>query len=265
MLVKRSFIYGIFSGFLFVPLLLLTGLNVLLAHWHFEGSVDGYVVIGVLVFNAIFSLFSSVRYIIYFRNTYAGGSRVRDTREVYDRLLEGDRFFSSFFNQASLNMLLFVVVIAYYVVHIVFVTRFSSQIWAVIDIAALVAEFVLLQNLTKSLINLEMDYVLVIPGKLYFVNQRGFYTDIQSLDADKIKTIRLSFPNFIASFFHYGTVDVLTEGDEGLIGVMNMHYVDFPEETVKNIELLLDDDVKTLRAMYDEVHNAYLRKIISKC
>ncbi|HRI36803.1 MAG TPA: hypothetical protein PK765_07300 [bacterium] len=108
-------------------------------------------------------------------------------------------------------MLVFVAVIAYYVVHIIFISEITSQLWAAIDIVCLIAEFALLHNLTRSLINLEMDYVLAVPGKLYFVNQRGFYTDIQSLDADKIKTIRLSFPNFIAAFFHYGTVDVLTE------------------------------------------------------
>ncbi|HRI36802.1 MAG TPA: hypothetical protein PK765_07295 [bacterium] len=85
---KRSFIYGIFSSLLFVPLLGLTGLNVLLAHWHFDGSIDGYVVIAGLVFNALFSFFSSVRYIVYFRQTYSGCSRVRGTREIYDRLLE---------------------------------------------------------------------------------------------------------------------------------------------------------------------------------
>ncbi|HRI36804.1 MAG TPA: hypothetical protein PK765_07305 [bacterium] len=30
------------------------------------------------------------------------------------------------------------------------------------------------------------------------------------------------------------------------------------------MERLLDDDVKTLHAMYDEIHNAYLKSIVSR-
>lgn len=36
MLVKRSFIYGVFSSLLFIPLLVLTAFNVFLANRHFE-------------------------------------------------------------------------------------------------------------------------------------------------------------------------------------------------------------------------------------
>lgn len=55
--------------------------------------------------------------------------------------------------------------------------------------------------------------------------------------------MRSSFPSKIASFFNYGTVDVLTEGDtQAMMGTMSMYYVTNPDEIVAGIQSLLDED-----------------------
>jgi hypothetical protein len=93
----------------------------------------------------------------------------------------------------------------------------------------------------KRMMDLEMDYNIVIPGKIYFVNQSGVLSAIQTIESDKIKTIKSSFPSKIASFFDYGTVDVLTEGDsEAMLGTMSMYYVTDPDGIVTSIQSLLD-------------------------
>lgn len=102
-----------------------------------------------------------------------------------------------------------------------------------------------------------MDFNLVAGGKIFFVNQSGIFADINTLDAEKIKTIRSTVPNVFASFFHYGTIDILTEGDE-IMGHMQIDYVDDPEETVENITALMTGK----HEMYDRVHNYYLEKIL---
>jgi hypothetical protein len=89
------------------------------------------------------------------------------------------------------------------------------------------------------MIDLEMDFNVVVKGKLFFVNQNGVYSDINTLDADKIKNIKSSYPGFLASFFHYGTIEVLTEGDE-LMGHNVMQFVDRPERTVEQMNALLN-------------------------
>jgi hypothetical protein len=75
----------------------------------------------------------------------------------------------------------------------------------------MIMEIVFLKMYRKRMMDLEMDYNVIVPGKIYFVNQSGVLSSIQTIESDKIKTVRSSFPSKIASFFNYGTVDVLTE------------------------------------------------------
>ena len=67
---------------------------------------------------------------------------------------------------------------------------------------------------------------------------------MQTIESDKIKTVKSSFPSKIASFFGYGTVDVLTEGDtEVILGTMSMYFVSDPDRIVTNIQSLLDTPI----------------------
>jgi hypothetical protein len=46
------------------------------------------------------------------------------------------------------------------------------------------------------MVDLEMDFNVVIPGKIFFINQSGIYMKTQSMNASKIKTIDCKIPNF---------------------------------------------------------------------
>lgn len=97
----------------------------------------------------------------------------------------------------------------------------------------------------KRMMDLEMDYNIIVPGKIYFTNQSGVLSSMQTIESDKIKTVRSSFPSKIASFFNYGTVDILTEGDtQAMMGTMSMYYVTNPDDVVSGIQLLLDTKEK---------------------
>ena len=93
-----------------------------------------------------------------------------------------------------------------------------------------------------------MDYNVIIPGKIFFVNQSGVLSSIQTIESDKIKTVRSAFPSKIASFFNYWTVDILTEWvNQGMMGTMSMYYVTNPDEVVANIQSLLDKKAASIK------------------
>ena len=105
----------------------------------------------------------------------------------------------------------------------------------------MIIEIILLKIYRNGMIDLEMDYNVIIPGKIYFVNQSGVLSSVQTIESEKIKTIRSLFPSRIASLFDYGTVDILTEGDsQSLFGTMSMYYVTDPDGVVAKIQSLLD-------------------------
>lgn len=173
--------------------------------------------------------------------------------------MEGDAAFTRFFNQIQTNFFFFLGIIVFYVVHVAVIAEFSTGIWAVADIFCILVQLALMTKFVRTMINHEMDFNVIVKGRIFFINQKGMYSDTQTLAGDKIKTIRSTYPGFLGSYFRYGTVDVLTEGDIGLMGVMTMHYVDNPELAVSNMNLLVSGRLEPI----EKVHNVYLSKIIS--
>lgn len=108
------------------------------------------------------------------------------------------------------------------------------------DTIIIMAELFFLSRFRHRMIDLEMDYAVVVAGKVFFINQSGILSDTQTLDTDKIKTIKANFPGAIGSFFNYGHISVLAEGD--VIGTMNMMYVPDPNHAVALIQTLLREE-----------------------
>lgn len=209
--------------------------------------------------NIAYTAVSGILYVSHFRKTYAGGHEIRDLHAIRARLVEGDAAFTRFFNQLQTNFFFFIGIIVFYVVHVVIIKEFSTGIWAVADILCILAQLALMTKFVRTMINHEMDFNAIVKGRIFFINQKGMYSDTQTLAGDKIKTIRSTYPGFLGSYFRYGTVDVLTEGDIGLMGVMTMHYVDNPELAVSNMNLLVSGRLEPI----EKIHNVYLSKIVS--
>jgi hypothetical protein len=90
--------------------------------------------------------------------------------------------------------------------------RIGEHFWFLLsDTLVILIEIGLLRKFRKRMMDLEMDYNVFVPGKIFFVNQSGILSTIQTIDGDKVKTVQSIFPSKIASFFNYGTVHVLTE------------------------------------------------------
>jgi hypothetical protein len=129
------------------------------------------------------------------------------------------------------------------------------------DTFVILLEIFFLRHFRRRMMDLEMDYNIIVPGKIFFVNQSGVLSAVQTIESDKIKTVQSSFPSKIASFFNFGTVHVLTEGDtQAMMGTMSMYYVTNPDGVVANIQTLLDEKLKERKekaaAMLEEVAKA---------
>lgn len=109
------------------------------------------------------------------------------------------------------------------------------------DIIVIIVEIGLLRQYRKRMMDLEMDYNIFIPWKIFLMNQSGLLSTIQTIEWEKIKTVQSIFPSKIASFFNYGTINILTEGDNAMIGTMSMYYVTNPDKAVSLIQSLVDE------------------------
>ena len=244
MIVKRSWIFALFV--LWLPLFIL-GLSFLSMWIAYESVTVDYIRYTIIIGNFLMSsilVISSWRYIRHFYKNQSTSGISTNPAELRAELHKWDTHFIRFFNASVTNQWILSITL---ILEIILVFAFQKQLWnhfwiLTTDTLVILVEIVFLRIYRKKMMDLEMDYNVVVPGKVFFVNQSGILSSVQTIESDKIKTVRSSFPSKIASFFNYGTVDILTEGDtQAMMGTMSMYYVTNPDGVVSNIQSLLDE------------------------
>lgn len=239
LIIKRSWLYGLASALWLIPLLALGIINVYLILEHFQFTYFGILLAFFVILNIIWTVYASIRYIFDFRDTYGEHLRSVHATDLLGKLSFADISFTRCFNQLLTNFLIFLIVIVTYFVHIFFIATSFEILFALLDVFCILLQLYFIRRFVHLIIDLEMDFNLVVKGRMIFVNQHGIFSNINTIESDKIKTIRSSYPSFLSSFFHFGTIEVLTEGDQDLLGHNIIEYVSRPEEAVEEINNLL--------------------------
>ena len=244
MIIKRSWIFALFMLWMPIAILILSGISVFIAYTSIDiDSIKWTLMWGNILMAIILSV-SSLNYINHFRAIHREPGIVQNVNNARDELAQWDKYFQSFFNWSITNQwILFFILIIEAILVILYGKQIGWHFWILAtDTLVILIEIGLLRKYRKRMMDLEMDYNIVVPGKIFFVNQSGLLSVVQTIDGDKIKTVQSVFPSKIASFFNYGTVHILTEGDsQEMMGTMSMYYVTNPDNVVTCIHTLIDD------------------------
>lgn len=245
MIVKRSWIYALFILWIPVLILILSWASMYVAHMSVQIAYIQYMIIGGNLLMSIILVVSSWNYIRHFREIQSTAVITDNPEQLRNDLNLWDQYFISFFNASITNQfILFITIIGEIFLVILFQKQLGNHFWILtLDTVIMISEIVFLKMYRKRMMDLEMDYNVIVPGKIFFVNQSWVLSSIQTIESSKIKTVRSSFPSKISSFFNYGNVDVLTEGDsQAMLWTMSMYYVTDPDGVVTNIQSLLDEE-----------------------
>jgi len=270
MVIKRSWIFALFMLWIPIVILILSGLSIWIAIDSIQIPIfRNTLVIGNILMSCIL-IWSTISYIAYYSSIHQEAHIVRDMKKLKDELALGDRYFRSFFNWSITNQLILVLII---VAEIFLVLIYGKLLWwhfwvLVADTFVIILEIAFLRHFRKKMMDLEMDYNIVIPGKIFFVNQSGILSNVHTVEANKIKTVQSLFPSKIASFFNYGSIHILTEGDtQMMMGTMSMHYVTNPDGVVASIQTLVGKDISPAdapeKSISTEAHISTTKKDIS--
>jgi len=245
MIVKRSWIFFLFVIWIPIVILGLSGMSIWIALYSLSIPYIQYTIIGWNILMSTIFIVSTFNYIRHFREIQSSAIVSENTEELKKDLSRGDTYFIRFFNASITNQfILFTTLVTELFLVFIFREQLWDHFWVLTtDTLIIIWEIIFLKMFRKRMMDLEMDYNVVVPWKIYFVNQSGVLSSIQTIESDKIKTVRSAFPSKIASFFNYGTVDILTEWDtQAMMGTMSMYYVTDPDWVVANIQSLLDED-----------------------
>lgn len=243
MIIKRSWIFALLMLWMPLVILILSAISIWIAYDSIDIVAIKYTLITGNILMSMILIISSITYIIHFQKVHSASPIVTDTAALMSNLEQWDRYFRSFFNWSITNQLILVVIIILEIVMIfAYWDKIGDHFWILtVDTFVILLEIFYLRLFRKRMMDLEMDYNIVVLGKIFFVNQSGVLSAVQTIESDKIKTVQSTFPNKIASFFNYGTIAILTEGDSQNMGTMNMYYVTDPDGVVSSIQSLLDE------------------------
>ncbi len=182
MIIKRSWIFALAMFWIPLTILALAGANIWIALQYYSDEVLRFTLIGGVSISVMLFIISVVSYIRHFRKIYDIPNVRNDISTLIEELEQGDRYFIRFFNQTILNqwILLGLIVwgIGYYVTH----TNNDWNLMVLVDGGLLFIEWFLLGRYRKRMMDLEMDYNIIIPGKIIFVNQSGMLSSSHSVE-----------------------------------------------------------------------------------
>jgi hypothetical protein len=262
MVIKRHWLYTIINSWraLFVMILVFFNTYLLLFYDWLEHNINSYIIAILLLINVFYWLVVVVNYITKYYYLQWSRPYIENIYSCIKKNKESDIIFTSFFNQ-TIFVLIFLVLIALY-------TAFTSGVallngkdlssWInIINTLLIFIQIGLFYWYLNIMINTEMDYKVIIPGKILSFNQRWVFWDTQSMNSEKIKTMNTKYPSFLSSFLNYGNVIVLSEWDINLKGEMIIDYVGDPVWSVKEMEKILRNDL----VLIEKEVNVLLKKL----
>lgn len=250
MIIKKHWIYSILISWRILFVVLIACANAyLLVSSQANPDILTIAIASLLGLNVAWWLVIVVIYIRRFYNIQGNEPYVEDIYSAIKKSEHSDEAFANFFNQTLLLLFILIGLTAFTVftsISSLFFSGGTQASFGMINAFLFIVQSGLFYGYLSAMINQEMDFKVVIPGKILFYNQRGVFGDSQSMNAEKIKTINANHAGLFGSFINYGDVVVLTEGDQSGKGQMSMDYVGNPVAIVKEIQKVLDKDLSLM-------------------
>lgn len=240
MIIKRSWIFWLFISWMFIVVFALMLINSYLIFLEFNDKTSAYIIIWILWFNILYWIYSVISYFRKFRRIYWVRHMVISVWELKDELVEWDIAFTKFFNQTIFNYWILIWTAIYIVYYIIFVKWFSDfWIYWLLSIVFMFLQIFMSSKFKKRMCDLEMDFSIIVPGRIIFYNQSWILRNLVTINSDKIKTITSKVGNFLGSIFNYWDIVILTEWDTANMWEMRLNFISQPSETVHDINELL--------------------------
>lgn len=254
MLIKRHWIFWVLKSWRVLVVIIIAFINSYLLfseEWH---TIISTIIWIFLLLNVFYWVIIICIYLIQFYKIQWNEPYVEDIYSCLKKSKDSDLIFTKFFNQ-TIFLLFTLIGITIFTSFTTFSTLIngwntlsgatSFWFWA-INAVLLIIQLGLFYSYLQNMMNLEMDFNVIIPGKILFYNQNGLLGTSQSMNAEKIKTMNTKYSGLFWSFFNYWDIIILTEWDKENNGEMKMDYIWNPIKTVKELQKVIGNDIKTM-------------------
>lgn len=246
---KRHWIFWILSSLSLILKVIIVLVNSYLLTFPWEKFSNIWFIISIfLLINVGYWLAIIVIYLIKFYKINWSESHIEDIYSAIKQSEKSDEAFTNFFNQTIFLLVSLIIIIVFSSITVISSFSFwNLSVWYwIANVFLFIVQLFLFYSYLKKMINLEMDFKIVVPGQIFFFNQNWLLWSSQTMNANKIKTMNTKYSGFLGSFFNYWDIVILTEWDQWWKWEMTMDYTWNPTRTVKEIKKVLDRDLETI-------------------
>lgn len=238
--IKRSWIYALkLSSIAFLALLFIC-INALVWFIYLEWFLERIFIPGLYTLAGILYFSDTIWYMLSYRKTH---KETFIQSNIEDQIAKNEVVntnFIRFFNISVLvSLLLFLILLETLLYWIFFYGGESTIVLWVWVILNLFAGFCIFKHRRLSM-NLELDFALAVPWKVYIIDQTGLLSSKQSIVAVNIKTVEWVYSSLFWSVLRYGDVKFFLEGNiPGQKWIIVLDYIRDPRATVDLINKIL--------------------------
>ena len=177
MIIKRSWIFILYIFWIPIFIIGLSVLSIWIAMTQLppHATFLRFLIIGGNAIMTAILIASSLVYLRHFRRTHKKNDHIiTDIPALRQELQDGDKHFITFFNWSITNQwLLGIIVILEFIFIVSNFSRFNEHLLILgLDFFIVLAEIYYLSRYRKRMMDLEMDFNVVVQGKIFFINQK---------------------------------------------------------------------------------------------
>lgn len=240
LIIKRSWIYWLkLFGFVFIAILLLFT-QVFIFIEYFSSFFTNVIISGSLLIVWFLLLYDSIWYLWAYKKSHSQSYIETNISTLIQNNNIVNKKFIRFFNlSVFINLLLLLILWEI----LIFTTVFYSweQLFLIIiEIFLILIIYFLISTHRKLIMNLELDFSLVIPKSFYIINQKGVLSGKQCIIPQNIKTIEWKYSTRIWSVLWYGDIKIFLEWNiPQAQWLVKLDHVRHPEKVVNLINKVL--------------------------
>lgn len=247
---KRHWVYALFASWRVVWVFLVWIINAYLLLIANKGhDIYSTIIWILLIINISYWIYVVIVYIRSFIKINWSKPYIEDIYSAIKKSKDSDDVFSDFLNQTIFLLIFLLIIVVFSVTTAITaaLTNFDQQVWAwFVNAFLLLIQCGLFIWFLGKMINIEMDYQLVIPWKIFFADQVWLYGTSKTMNSQKIKTINTKYKWLLNSLFNYWDIIVLSEWDKENNWEMSMDYVWAPVKTVEQINKVVNNNLEAI-------------------
>lgn len=238
--IKRSWIYALKLSLIALLGIILLLLNAYIGFAYFESFFTKYMLpVSYIIISLLFFL-DTFWYMFSYKKTHKNIGIHQDADVLIEKNDVVNRNFIKFFNISVLVSFFLFIILLETLIFLVFFYSGDQIFLKALELGINIFSGFMIMKHRRLSMNLELDFWLAVPGKVYIIDQTGLLSSKQSIVAVNIKTVEGVYQNMLGSILWYGDVKFFLEWNiPDQKWVITLDYISNPRKTVDFINKIL--------------------------